>query len=1074
MFGNLVAISSTGLFNDIIWATVYHRNDTLNNGYVTVFLEYASEVNEKSFIDALELLIRSSGSCVIAESPTYYHSYKPVLKSIQSLNASNLPFTEELVNGVKPKAKAPHLDMTFTRGLLFKCECDNKIVPSYRSMALDCKHNRPIEVDEYVDFDTEDDDEKSVLDPSQTIAIKSLLSNRIGIVQGPPGTGKTYLGVQLTNVLLNLKNFRDEPAIQGPILILTYKNHALDEFSKHILENWSVFREHGSFIRVGGRSKDAEMQNYSINKFINRSGNIEHGLRKKRDELTHELQEAIQQFCGKCMQLDYQVALKHFDNVQIENLLKKFSDIDAGFRKELAAMIKQHNGLENIGAILFSLLSEDRFYQPGIENLENLFNLAFEAWLPCDDITNQIKDLESQKKYEAIKKAKLYERLNESHTNQADDEELQDDPVAIQRLIEERYEAAGVSVDRGKEIHLTRISWSVENADSPYETRKYPRCLQSLGLVSKIIAAKTDLGNLRYISNPWDLSETERLHFLQAMLLRQSELASEKLKSLFNEYENLSEQIRKLEKSREAEALKNARVIAMTITGAAIRNDVLNAVKPSVIIVEEAAEINEAQLIALLGEHVQNLILIGDHKQLRPQIECFTLVKKFNFDVSMMERLINNNLPFATLAAQNRMRTDISKYLRDIYPDLQDNPRVLTIKPVNCMETNCFFWNHNWPETSGRSHSNKTEAKAVIDFVKFLHKFNGYPLNSITVLSGYQGQTAELRKMARNDPEICTSRESENRLDIQTIDMFQGDENEIIIVSLVRNNNQRNPGFLGILNRRCVAQSRSKSGVYFLGNAQTLCGREKSDASAVWKPFLDQLRNDGCVDDKITLKCRNHEHIKIELNVGDRFPTAPFCSTICDVLMPCGEHRCDLKCQPYHSDHIHETCKKRVNFMHQCGKHMGVKMCYEDETSFRCPNPCTHIYHEEDPNLGSHLCKAVCGSVHSHNYCLKQIDFLCPDNGHPLSRKCFQEESQIKCKESVEFTYSFCNVHKDKKLCFEKASAKECRHKCLKKMEPCGHNCPERCEPDHHHHRGLATIIKIKQFLSHGLMISHN
>ena len=49
----------------------------------------------------------------------------------------------------------------------------------------------------------------------------------------------------------------------------------------------------------------------------------------------------------------------------------------------------------------------------------------------------------------------------------------------------------------------------------------------------------------------------------------------------------------------------------------------------AVVIVEEAGEILEANLIAVLSQHLQHLIMIGDHKQLRPQVENYYLVKKF-------------------------------------------------------------------------------------------------------------------------------------------------------------------------------------------------------------------------------------------------------------------------------------------------------------------------------------------------------------------------------------------------------------------------------------------------------------
>ena len=75
--------------------------------------------------------------------------------------------------------------------------------------------------------------------------------------------------------------------------------------------------------------------------------------------------------------------------------------------------------------------------------------------------------------------------------------------------------------------------------------------------------------------------------------------------------------------------------------------------------VEEAAEILEPCLISAISRTTDHLIMIGDHKQLRPNVDTFQLRKKSNFDVSMMERLISNGFPFRTLNQQNRQYLSI-------------------------------------------------------------------------------------------------------------------------------------------------------------------------------------------------------------------------------------------------------------------------------------------------------------------------------------------------------------------------------------------------------------------------------
>ena len=73
------------------------------------------------------------------------------------------------------------------------------------------------------------------------------------------------------------------------------------------------------------------------------------------------------------------------------------------------------------------------------------------------------------------------------------------------------------------------------------------------------------------------------------------------------------------------EILKSAKLVGITTTGAAIHQNLLLAVKPSIIIVEEACEILESNLLATLTPSVKQLIMIGDHMQLKPKV--FTLSK---------------------------------------------------------------------------------------------------------------------------------------------------------------------------------------------------------------------------------------------------------------------------------------------------------------------------------------------------------------------------------------------------------------------------------------------------------------
>ena len=95
---------------------------------------------------------------------------------------------------------------------------------------------------------------------------------------------------------------------------------------------------------------------------------------------------------------------------------------------------------------------------------------------------------------------------------------------------------------------------------------------------------------------------------------------------------------------------------------------------PEVVLVEEAGEILEAHVLASLSKNCKHLIMIGDHKQLRPKIEHYPLQKEsgkgYDFNVSLFERLARN-LPPATLTVQHRMHPEISAISKMLtYPEL--------------------------------------------------------------------------------------------------------------------------------------------------------------------------------------------------------------------------------------------------------------------------------------------------------------------------------------------------------------------------------------------------------------------
>lgn len=156
---------------------------------------------------------------------------------------------------------------------------------------------------------------------------------------------------------------------------------------------------------------------------------------------------------------------------------------------------------------------------------------------------------------------------------------------------------------------------------------------------------------------------------------------------------------------KENPTLQLAKVIGMTTTGAVkYKKMVETKLKSSIMLVEEAAHVLEAYVVASLTKHCKQLILIGDHKQLRPMIANHDLTKDF-LDVSLMERLVQNGIAQNTknwtqLKVQHRMRTDIAKLICPvIYDELENHPDVDKYPSVKGCSKNLFFVQHDNPES---------------------------------------------------------------------------------------------------------------------------------------------------------------------------------------------------------------------------------------------------------------------------------------------------------------------------------------------------------------------------------------
>ena len=207
--------------------------------------------------------------------------------------------------------------------------------------------------------------------------------------------------------------------------------------------------------------------------------------------------------------------------------------------------------------------------------------------------------------------------------------------------------------------------------------------------------------------------------------------------------------------------LKSKQVIGCTTTLAAKHIELIRNAEVDVVLVEEAGEILESHVLTALTQSVKQLILIGDHKQLRPKVNNYALtVEKgagFNLNMSLFERMIMQEAPHTTLRKQHRMSPEISLFVRELtYPDLVDAETTEGRPRIKGLRDRVVFFNHaKQGEIENQladrrdpgvtsSKKNEFEAEVVLNCVKYFIQ-QGYESDKIVVLTPYLGQLRLLR-----------------------------------------------------------------------------------------------------------------------------------------------------------------------------------------------------------------------------------------------------------------------------------------------------------------------------------------
>uniref|UniRef100_A0A673CNS9 RNA helicase aquarius n=1 Tax=Sphaeramia orbicularis TaxID=375764 RepID=A0A673CNS9_9TELE len=274
--------------------------------------------------------------------------------------------------------------------------------------------------------------------------------------------------------------------------------------------------------------------------------------------------------------------------------------------------------------------------------------------------------------------------------------------------------------------------------------------------------------------------------------------------------------------------VKEAKIIAMTCTHAALkRHDLVElGFKYDNILMEEAAQILEIEtFIPLLLQNpedgysrLKRWIMIGDHHQLPPVIKNMAFQKYSNMEQSLFTRFVRLGVPTIDLDAQGRARASLCNLYNWRYKHLGNLPHVQQLPEFQVPNPGLTFDFQliNVEDFDGVGESepnpyfyqNLAEAEYSVALYMYM-RLLGYPADRISILTTYNGQKHLIRDVIN---QRCAGNPFFGQPNkVTTVDRFQGQQNDYIILSLVRT---KAVGHLRDVRRLVVAMSRARLGLY--------------------------------------------------------------------------------------------------------------------------------------------------------------------------------------------------------------------------------------------------------------------
>ena len=327
-----------------------------------------------------------------------------------------------------------------------------------------------------------------------------------------------------------------------------------------------------------------------------------------------------------------------------------------------------------------------------------------------------------------------------------------------------------------------------------------------------------------------------------------------------------------------AELFGEARVIACTLVGSAHR--LLEGMKFGTLFIDEAAQALEAACWIPMRRACR-VILAGDHCQLPPTVKSIAALRA-GLGKTLMERIAENKPEVVTLLKiQYRMNEDIMRFSSDWfyggqvesapqikYRSILDFDHPITWIDTSNEENQITIEGEDAPEDSASTSSSVSAANQNSD-LNFKEQFVGESYGRINkaeaeltlltlaeyftkigkqrvlgdsidvgIISPYRAQVQYLKKLIKKYEFFKPYR---RLISVNTVDGFQGQERDVILISLVRSNDEGQIGFLKDLRRMNVAMTRARMKLIILGNKDTMT--QHPFYKKLWE-YVEGLNND--------------------------------------------------------------------------------------------------------------------------------------------------------------------------------------------------------------------------------------